>query len=108
METLLKEREIPFRPGSPRGKLIGILMETYIEPRLIQPTFLCDYPRDISPLAKNVPGDPSTVERFEIFIGGVEMGNAFTELNDPLEQEKRFMEMAKAYAAETKNNIPGP
>lgn len=106
LETLLKEREIPFRPGSPRGKLIGILMETYIEPRLIQPTFLCDYPRDISPLAKNVPGDPSTVERFEIFIGGVEMGNAFTELNDPLEQEKRFMEMAKAYAADDEEQHP--
>ena len=106
MEALLKERDIPFKPGVPRGKLIGILMEEYIEPRLIQPTFLCDYPRDISPLAKNVPGDPNTVERFEIFIGGVEMGNAFTELNDPIEQEKRFMEMASAYTADDEEQHP--
>lgn len=106
LEALLKECEIPFKPGVPRGKLIGLLMEEYIEPRLIQPTFLCDYPRDISPLAKNVPGDPSTVERFEIFLGGVEMGNAFTELNDPLEQEKRFVEMAKAYSSDDEEQHP--
>ena len=106
LEALLKERDIPFKPGVPRGKLIGILMEEFIEPKLIQPTFLCDYPRDISPLAKNVPGDPNTVERFEIFLAGVEMGNAFTELNDPLEQEKRFMEMAKAYSADDEEQHP--
>ena len=106
LEALLEERQIDFKPGSPRGKLIGLLMEEYIEPRLIQPTFLCDYPRDISPLAKNIPGDPSTVERFEIFIGGVELGNAFTELNDPLEQEKRFLEMAKAYASDDEEQHP--
>ena len=106
LEALLKERDIPFKPGVPHGKLIGLLMEEYIEPRLIQPTFLCDYPRDISPLAKNVPGDPSTVERFEIFIGGVELGNAFTELNDPVEQEKRFLEMADAYAKDDEEQHP--
>lgn len=106
MAVVLGERNIRFKPGSPRGKMIGLLMEEFIEPTLIQPTFLCDYPRDISPLAKNVPGDPSTVERFECFIGGVELGNAFTELNDPLEQEKRFLEMGRAYSEDDEEQHP--
>ena len=78
------------------GKLVDNLMGDYVEPQLIQPTFLYDYPRDISPLAKRKPGDPMHVERFEFFIAGMEMGNAFSELNDPLDQEERFVEMAKA------------
>ena len=94
---VLKEKKINFKPGTPRGKMIGLLMEEYLEPACIQPTFLYDYPRDISPLAKNKPDDPNTVERFEAFISGVELGNAFTELNDPLEQEKRFSEMGREY-----------
>jgi len=65
---------------------------------LIQPTFLYDYPREISPLAKSKPEDPNTVERFEGFIAGMELCNAFTELNDPLDQESRFLEMGRAYA----------
>jgi lysyl-tRNA synthetase class 2 len=80
-----------------RGKLIDSLLGTYVEPRLIQPTFLIDYPRDISPLAKARPGDPSTVERFEGFMAGFELCNAFTELNDPLDQEQRFLEMGRDY-----------
>ncbi len=78
------------------GKLVDNLMGDYVEPQLIQPTFLYNYPRDISPLAKRKPGDPMHVERFEFFIAGMEMGNAFSELNDPLDQEERFVEMAKA------------
>src|SRR5690606_27229452 len=85
-------------PNAPRGKMIGDMMEQFLEPILIQPTFLYDYPRDISPLAKNKPGDPQTVERFEGFVAGMELCNAFTELNDPLEQEKRFLELGRAYA----------
>ena len=72
----------------------------------MQPTFMIDYPRDISPLAKNLPGDPSTVERFEGFVCGMELCNAFTELNDPLEQEKRFLEMGRDYKADDEEQHP--
>lgn len=78
------------------GKLLDGLLGDYVEPNLIQPTFIYDYPRDISPLAKRKPDDPNHVERFEFFIAHMEMGNAFSELNDPLDQEARFVEMAKA------------
>jgi lysyl-tRNA synthetase class 2 len=78
------------------GKLIDGLVGDYVEPELIQPTIIYDYPRDISPLAKRKAGDPMHVERFEFFIAGMEMGNAFSELNDPLDQEERFVEMAQA------------
>jgi lysyl-tRNA synthetase class 2 len=83
--------------GATWGKLIDDLLGTYVEPHLIQPTFVLDYPRDISPLAKGVPGDPFHVERFEYFIAGIEMGNAFTELNDPLEQRRRFEALQELY-----------
>jgi hypothetical protein len=79
------------------GKLIDGLLGDYVEPNLIQPTFITQYPRDISPLAKGLPDDPHHVERFEFFIAGMEMGNAFTELNDPLEQQKRFEELQEMY-----------
>lgn len=84
-------------PKSTWGKLVDSLLGTHVEPNLIQPTFVLDYPRDISPLAKAKPDDPSHVERFEFFIGGMEMGNAFTELNDPLDQAQRFIEMGHLY-----------
>ena len=74
------------------------LLGDFVEPRLIQPTIIMNYPQDISPLAKGVPGDPLHVERFEFFIGGIEMGNAFTELNDPIEQRKRFEELQVLFA----------
>lgn len=106
LEAVLKERQISFKPGTPRGKLINLLMDTYLEPILIQPTFLYDYPRDISPLAKAKPDDPTTVERFEGYIGGVELCNAFTELNDPLDQEKRFLELGRAYAEDDEERNP--
>ena len=93
-------------PSAPRGKLIDALLGDYLEPTLIQPTFLYDYPRDISPLAKSKPGDPPTVERFEGFIAGMELCNAFTELNDPLDQEARFLEMGRDYNAEDERAPP--
>ncbi len=77
-------------PKKSRGKLIDQLIGDYVEPAISQPTFLVDYPREMSPLAKSRPGDPDTVERFEAICGGMEIANAFTELNDPLEQERRF------------------
>ena len=86
-------------PKATRGKLIDYLISAYVEPELIQPTFLIDYPVEISPLAKKKPGDPNTVERFEGFIGGMEICNAFTELNDPIDQEERFIAQRRAYEA---------
>jgi len=89
----MRAHDMQFDPKAPRGKLIESLLNDYLEPTLIQPTFLYDYPRDISPLAKSKPGNPQMVERFEGFVAGMELCNAFTELNDPLDQERRFLEM---------------
>jgi lysyl-tRNA synthetase class 2 len=100
------EKGIKFNPEAARGKLIDHLLGEYLEPTFIQPTFLYDYPRDISPLAKNKPGDPTTVERFEGFVGGMELCNAFTELNDPIEQETRFLEMGREYKADDEERHP--
>ena len=80
------------------GKLIDPTLINYVEPHLIQPTFLYDYPIEVSPLAKKKPGDPNTVERFEFFIGGLEMGNAFSEINDPIDQRERFLASSRDLA----------
>ena len=93
-------------PQSPRGKLIDFLVSEFLEPTLIQPTFLNNYPRDISPLAKSIPGNPLTVERFEVYVAGFELCNAFTELNDPLDQEQRFLEMGRDYANDEEEKHP--
>ncbi len=106
LEKAMAAKGLKFKPGSPRGKLIDGMLGDFLEPSFIQPTFLYDYPRDISPLAKSKPGDPTTVERFEGFIGGMELCNAFTELNDPLDQEQRFLELGRAYAADDEECNP--
>ncbi|NWG07962.1 MAG: lysine--tRNA ligase [Chloroflexi bacterium] len=93
-------------PHATRGKLIDFLLSEFLEPTLIQPTFLYNYPRDISPLAKSIPGDALTVERFEGYVAGFELCNAFTELNDPLDQEQRFLEMGRDYAADDEEKHP--
>ena len=90
--------EVP--PGQTWGKLVDSLLGKHVEPGLIQPTFVLDYPRDISPFAKRVEYDDFHTERFEFFIGGMEMGNAFTELNDPRDQEQRFLDIQRLYTAE--------
>jgi lysyl-tRNA synthetase, class II len=77
--------------GKGRGRLIDELLSTFVEPNITQPTFLLDYPVDMSPLAKRKQGDDRFVERFEGFVAGMEVANAFTELNDPLEQRERFL-----------------
>jgi lysyl-tRNA synthetase class 2 len=102
----MKKHAIETKPGETRGKLIDQLLSDFLEPTLIQPTFLYDYPRDLSPLAKSKPGDPLTVERFEGYAAGFELCNAFTELNDPLDQEQRFLEMGRDYAAEDEERHP--
>jgi len=82
-----------------RGKLIDELLSTFVEPQLSQPTFLLDYPLELSPLAKRKPDNPRLVERFEGFLAGREIANAFSELNDPQEQRERFLEQARLRAA---------
>ena len=72
------------------GKITTTIFETLVEESLVQPTFVYDFPTEVSPLSKQRPGDPDTVERFELYIGKMEIANAFSELNDPIEQRNRF------------------
>jgi lysyl-tRNA synthetase, class II len=81
---------LDFQPGQPTGKTIAGIFEAIAEDHLIQPTIIYDFPVAVSPLSKNKPDEPDWVERFEFYIGGFELGNAFSELNDPEEQRKRF------------------
>ena len=89
--ALAKERhiEIPDKTKETRGDVISLFFDEYVEKTLIQPTFIYDYPVEISPLAKKCPNDKRLTERFEVFIGGREYGNAFSELNDPIDQYGR-------------------
>ena len=82
----------------PRGEIIAELFDVCVESKLIQPTFIYDYPIEVSPFAKKKPENPDFVERFEFFISGMELGNAFSELNDPIDQRQRFMEQASNLA----------
>jgi lysyl-tRNA synthetase class 2 len=97
--AVAREHGVHLPDRTPRGKVIDELLSTFVEPQLITPTFLYDYPIELSPLAKTKEGDPSLVERFEAFAGGVEMANAFSELNDPQEQRRRFEAQAQNRAA---------
>ncbi len=106
LASVMRARDIPVDPKAPRGKLIESLLSDYLEPNLLQPTFIYNYPRDISPLAKSKPGTPHIVERFEGFIAGMELCNAFTELNDPVDQEARFLEMGRDYTSEDEERHP--
>lgn len=91
----MERRNLPAPPNAGYGTLVDEVMSFYVEPKLIQPTFLLDYPVELSPLAKRKPGSPHLVERFEPFIGGFEVGNAYTELNDPIDQRVRFEEQLR-------------
>ena len=88
-------REIHVEKDARRGDCLAALFDEYVEPTLIQPTFIVDYPVEISPLAKRKPENPALTERFEFFITGHEMGNAFSELNDPIDQRRRFEEQVE-------------
>ena len=106
LSAAMRARDLQPDPNATRGKLVEALLNEFLEPQLLQPAFVYDYPRDISPLTKSKPGDPSTVERFEGFIAGMEICNAFSELNDPLDQEARFLEMGRDYAADDEERHP--
>ncbi|MCP4538351.1 MAG: lysine--tRNA ligase [Chloroflexi bacterium] len=106
LASAMRAKGFVVKPGATWGYLIDKGLLGAVEPTLIQPTFVMDYPRDISPLAKTKLDDPMHVERFEFFIGGLEMGNAFTELNDPFDQEERFLEMGRLYASDDEESHP--
>jgi lysyl-tRNA synthetase class 2 len=106
LHAAMAAKGIAADPRAPWGKLVESLLGDFVEPILIQPTFIYDYPRDISPFAKAVPGDPAHVQRFEFYIAGMEMGNAFTELNDPLDQEQRFVDAGRLFAQSEDDAAP--
>jgi lysyl-tRNA synthetase class 2 len=85
-----------FDPADGPGKILSLIFETVAEDHLIQPTIIYDHPAETSPLSKKKADDPSTAERFELYIGGMEIANAYSELNDPAEQKARFEEQLAA------------
>lgn len=89
--ALAREHQIEFEASHKRGDIMNLFFEKYVEDKLIQPTFIYRYPIEISPLTKRCPDDPRMTERFELFIDGNEIGNAYSELNDPIDQRERFM-----------------
>ena len=106
-KALAKEHHIAFEARHKKGDIINLFFEKYVEDNLIQPTFITDHPVEISPLASRKPDDPDYTERFELFIYGREMANAFSELNDPLDQRGRFeaQEALRAAGDEEANQL---
>ena len=96
VERTLKKLHTEFDTRAPLGNLIGSLFEAVAEDHLIQPTIIYDHPTELSPLAKRKASDPSVVERFELYIGGMELANAYSELNDPIDQRSRFESQLEA------------
>ncbi len=94
-----KEHHVEYEERHKKGEILNLFFEQFAEEHLVQPTFILDHPVDISPLAKKKPGDEEYTERFELFITQREMGNAFTELNDPIDQKERFEEQEKQFDA---------
>ena len=96
-QALAKEKGVEYEEiKNTRGHIINEFFETFVEETLIQPTFIMDYPVEVSPLTKRKKDNPSLVERFELFIGGREYGNAYSELNDPIDQYERFVKQVEA------------
>ena len=98
-KAFAKEKGIEFEERHQKGDILNLFFEEYVEDHLIQPTFIMDHPIEISPLTKKKPDNPDYVERFEFFMNGWEMANAYSELNDPIDQRARFEAQEKALAA---------
>ncbi|MCI8338406.1 MAG: lysine--tRNA ligase [Lachnospiraceae bacterium] len=98
-KALAKEHHIEFEDRHEKGDILNLFFEEYVEEHLIQPTFVMDHPVEISPLTKKKPENPDYVERFEFFMNGWEMANAYSELNDPIDQRERFQAQEKAFEA---------
>ena len=96
---LAKEHNLEFEERHKKGDILNLFFEEYVEEHLLQPTFVMDHPVEISPLTKKKPEDPNYVERFEFFMNGWEMANAYSELNDPIDQRERFAAQEEAFAA---------
>lgn len=99
LRSLAMERRIKDASKLSAGHLWGELFDELVEPELTGPVFITEYPRELSPLSKSKPGDPDIVERFELYMGAMEIANAYSELNDPEDQRKRFEEQLRAYEA---------
>lgn len=98
-KKLADEKEVHYEARHERGDIINLFFEEFVEEHLIQPTFIMDHPVEVSPLTKRKPDKPELVERFELFIYGREMCNAYSELNDPIDQRERFKAQEAALAA---------
>jgi lysyl-tRNA synthetase class 2 len=98
LRALTEERGVPVPEGASWATALDALMSALVEPKLVQPTFLFDYPIELSPLAKRKVDDEGTVERFELFALGYEIANAYSELNDPVDQRERMVEQARKLA----------
>ncbi|TCT14669.1 lysyl-tRNA synthetase class II [Natranaerovirga pectinivora] len=106
-KELAKKHHIKYEEHQKRGEILNLFFEAYVEENLVQPTFITDHPVEISPLAKRKPNDPEYTERFELFITKREFANAFSELNDPIDQKQRFehQESLRAFGDEEANVI---
>ncbi|MDD4363691.1 MAG: lysine--tRNA ligase, partial [Atribacterota bacterium] len=95
LKKVIKNYQLEIPENSLKGDVMNEIFEKEVEHTLIQPTFITEYPIEVSPLSKQKEGSPNIVERFELFINSMELANAFTELNDPIEQKNRFIKQAE-------------
>lgn len=106
IKAYLQEHKVELERRDDMGHLIDKLFSSQVEENLIQPTFIIDLPIEVSPLAKKVPGSDKYVQRFELYIGGIEIANAYSELNDPIDQKERFIEQARKKEEGVKETHP--
>ena len=106
-KKIASEKKVEFLPHHTKGDILNLFFDEFVEKELIQPTFVIDHPIEVSPLTKKKPDDPTLTERFELYINGYEMANAYSELNDPIDQRERFeaQEKLKALGDEEANSI---
>ena len=106
-KKIAKEKNVEFMEHHKKGDILNLFFDEFVEKELIQPTFVIDHPIEVSPLTKKKPNDPTLTERFELYINGYEMANAYSELNDPIDQRERFeaQEKLKALGDEEANSI---